>query len=199
MKTRDIWFASDHHMMHNNIIKFTDAKGDISRTRRGVPFSSIEDHDEYLIDQHNSVVKAQDKVYFLGDFCINQKGLKLAPRFNGSKRLVRGNHDIFNTAEYINAGFKEVYGVRVFTPKDLGGHFAVCSHVPLHPSSLYRWGYNVHGHTHANRVELTSGVYDPRYISVCMEQLDDYRPLHIDELISSLELKTKEERETGIG
>jgi hypothetical protein len=37
------------------------------------------------------------------------------------------------------------------------------------------------------RVELTPGVYDPRYISVCMEQLDDYRPLHIDELISSIE------------
>ena len=24
-------------------------------------------------------------------------------------------------------------------------------HIPLHPESLSRWGFNIHGHLHANR------------------------------------------------
>lgn len=180
---RDIWFCSDHHMMHNNILKFTDNEGKPIRPKGDGLFKDIDEHDQYLIDQHNSVVKQQDKVYFLGDFCINQKGLKLIPAFNGSKRLVRGNHDIFDTVEFMKRGFKEVYGVRVFTPKEMGGHFAVASHVPLHTSSLYRWGVNIHGHTHSNRVTLPDGSIDQRYLCVCMEQLKDYVPIHIDQVI----------------
>lgn len=187
---RDIWFASDHHMMHENILKFTTNEGLPLRPKGNGLFKDISEHDQYLIDQHNSVVKQQDKVYFLGDFCINQKGMKLISAFNGSKNLIDGNHDIFKTKEYLKAGFKERYGVRVFTPKEMGGHFLVASHVPLHVSSLYRWGTNIHGHTHSNRVTLPDGSIDERYICACMEQLKDYVPMHIDEVIAKItELK----------
>jgi calcineurin-like phosphoesterase family protein len=187
---RDIYFCSDHHVLHSNILKFTDKNGLPIRPKGDGLFSCIEEHDQYLIDQHNSVVKPQDKAYFLGDFCINQKGLKLIEAFNGSKRLIRGNHDIFHIKEYLSRGFKEVYGVRVFTPKEMGGHFAVASHVPLHTSSLHRFTVNIHGHTHSNVVTKDDGSVDKRYICVCMEQLNDYKPIHIDEIIAKItELK----------
>jgi calcineurin-like phosphoesterase family protein len=177
-KARDVWFSSDHHLGHRNILNFK--KSDESPLR---VFNSIEEHDDFLIQASNEVVKPEDKIYFLGDVCINNKFLHLVTKFNGSKRLVRGNHDIFKTVEYQKVGFTEIYGTRVFTPKETGGVFFVATHVPTHTSSLYRWTANVHGHTHSNNVML-DGEVDSRYICVCMEQLDNYRPVHLDEIVS---------------
>lgn len=179
---KDIWFSSDHHLGHSNIVKFTDSSGNPMR-----PFHSIEYHDEYLIEAHNSVVKPQDKVYFLGDFCLERKigkNSEKLSRFNGHKRLVRGNHDLLSSEDYLLLGFEEIYGVRVFTPKEVG-EFFVCSHVPVHPSSLYRWKNNVHGHTHSNLVmkETSPNIPDDRYISVCIEKLDNCKPRHLDEIL----------------
>ena len=188
--SRDIWFCSDHHMMHKNILNFKTNEGKPLRPKGDGLFKDIDEHDQYIIDRHNSVVKDGDKVYFLGDFCMSDKALKLVSLFKGNKVLIDGNHDIFKTHMYQKAGFRERYGVRVFTPKEMGGHFLVASHVPLHPATLYRWGVNIHGHTHSNRVTLEDGSIDERYICACMEQLNDYVPMHIDEIIAKItELK----------
>lgn len=114
---------------------------------------------------------------------MRQENLRLVRRLNGRKRLIRGNHDIFSTQVYVEAGFEEIYGVRVFTPREVGAFFCA-THVPVHTSALERWAVNVHGHTHSNRVTLPNHAVDPRYCCVCMEQLDDYKPVHVDEIIS---------------
>ncbi len=169
------YFASDHHMGHANILKFTTSDGKALRT-----FDSVDDMNEFIIKQHNSIVKPNDSVYFLGDFVINRRYLYLASRFNGKKTLIMGNHDIFDYDDYIKAGFKNLAAFRKFDK------FA-CTHIPVHEDSLGRWGVNVHGHTHSNKVmKMHNGIRtraaDPRYISVCMEQLDNYRPISEDEL-----------------
>ena len=56
------FLIADTHFGHNNIINFL--KPDGSKLRN---FLSIYDHDEYIIDKWNSVVKPEDKVYHLGD------------------------------------------------------------------------------------------------------------------------------------
>ena len=81
MKT---FFISDTHFCHTNILKYDNR-----------PFSSIEEHDENLIENWNSRVTNKDIVYHLGDFGFGQKD-KLQDIFNrlkGRKRLIRGNHD----------------------------------------------------------------------------------------------------------
>lgn len=163
----DIWFSSDLHFGHEKCC--TVFKRDDGTPLR--PFASGDEMNEALIERHNEVVKPQDKWYCLGDVAITQKNLPLVGRLNGSKRLVRGNHDIFPTKKYLEF-FKEVYGVRVLT--EFGG--LVLTHVPIHPSQLRRFKVNVHGHLHDKLLD------EPGYINVCVEQID-YRPIHIDEIL----------------
>jgi calcineurin-like phosphoesterase family protein len=102
--------------------------------------------DEEMVRRWNEVVKDGDKVYHLGDVVMMRSTLPTLARLNGTKRLVRGNHDIFKTKVYLQY-FKEIYGVRVL--EDM-----VLTHVPLHPESVtQRWRTNIHGHLHANVVQ----------------------------------------------
>ena len=170
---------SDHHLGHTNSWeKFKLEDGSPLR-----PFTSTEEMNETMIERHNAKVKQQDTVYFLGDVVINKKYLELVKRMNGSKILVRGNHDIFKDEEYREVGFEQLHGVRVFVDK------FILSHIPLHPDCVTeRFRVNVHGHLHANQVMSWQVidediVYkpDPRYLCVCVEQTD-YTPLHFDEV-----------------
>lgn len=166
----NIFVIADTHFGHRNILSFVDEDG---RLIRGSRFKSIEEHDEYMVRMWNETVRPEDHVYHLGDVVINRRSLNICRRLNGKKRLVRGNHDIFKTQEYLDVGFEEIYGVRVF-PK----HNLIFSHVPLHPKSLEsRAWLNIHGHLHSGKVKDASGkIEDPRYRCVSVEHTD-YKPV----------------------
>lgn len=169
----NIFFASDHHFGHEGMLRFTREDGSPLRV-----FTDTNHMNEYMIMQHNRVVGPKDKTYFLGDVCMSKKFLPLLHRMNGEKVLIRGNHDIENASLYLN-WFKDVRGVHQFDG-------IILSHIPLHPESITRWGANVHGHLHANRVRLPNQHIDERYQSVCMEQLEDYTPISLEEVKSKL-------------
>jgi calcineurin-like phosphoesterase family protein len=174
-----IFVASDHHFGHPNILNFKREDGSLIR---GAVFKNSHEHDEVIIAKHNAVVLPQDHVYFLGDVAINRRFLPLVTRMMGHKRLVRGNHDIARTKEYLDNGFDEIYGVRVFRPQDQQGKTGfILSHIPLHPRSVPKWARNVHGHTHANIVRDDNGHPDPRYICVSLEHTD-YAPVLLMDL-----------------
>lgn len=179
----NIFFISDLHLGHEKCCTTFKRKDGTSLR----PFANAQEMDEEIVWRWNEVVKDSDKVYNLGDVVINKKNLTTLHRLNGSKRLIRGNHDIFKTKDYAPY-FKEIYGVRVL--EDM-----VLSHVPLHPESVTeRWNVNVHGHLHANQVELRdrkgNPYPDPLYFNVSIEQID-YRPIELSELRQ----KIKERRE----
>lgn len=80
-----IWFSSDSHHRHANILKFTNR-----------PFETVDEMDQQLIVNWNSVVQETDEVWHLGDFAYRQAIGSLRPifdRLHGIKHLVRGNHD----------------------------------------------------------------------------------------------------------
>lgn len=172
----NLFFISDTHFGHANIINFKRNDGTPLR-----PFSSIQEHDEFIVEHWNRLVRPQDHIYHLGDVCVKSDQLGILKRCNGHKRLVRGNHDIFKTRMYMNY-FEEIYGVRIFVE-----HGFACSHIPLHPDSLNRrgWSVNVHGHTHANRVLLNEKP-DPRYIPISCEHTA-YMPVSLEEIKKLLE------------
>jgi calcineurin-like phosphoesterase family protein len=130
--------------------------------------------DEAMIQRWNDVVRPSDKVYHLGDVVINRKSLSTLARLNGDKVLIRGNHDIFRDDEY-REYFRELRAYHV-----LNG--MILSHIPVHEASLGRFGTNIHGHLHTNRVKKARGVdartgtvlysdeNDVRYHCVCVEQ-----------------------------
>lgn len=59
------------------------------------PFSSPQEMIDVMVLNHNKLVAPGDIVYMLGDVCYNKhpEFLEQVERFNGIKRLIRGNHD----------------------------------------------------------------------------------------------------------
>jgi len=83
-----IYFTSDHHFDHNNVIKYCDR-----------PYVSVQEMNEMLIKNWNDTVKPEDEVYYLGDFSLSFKPvLEVTHRLNGKKYLVPGNHDFCHTS-----------------------------------------------------------------------------------------------------
>lgn len=166
--SKEVFLVSDTHFSHKAMTIFTDADGKKVR-----PFESIEEMDETLVQNWNKVVRQHDKVYHLGDVVINRKALSIMDRLNGSKVLIKGNHDIFKIEEYLKY-FRDVRAYHVFDK-------FIMSHIPVHTSQLERFKANIHGHLHTNIVLDNEGNADPRYLSVCVEKIS-YTPVNISEI-----------------
>lgn len=79
-----IWFTSDEHYDHKNIIKYANR-----------PFRDVPHMREEMIARNNSVVGKDDIVWHLGDFSFQVKTVKeILPRLNGEHHLIAGNHDL---------------------------------------------------------------------------------------------------------
>src|ERR1041385_7153975 len=90
----DIWFISDHHFFHENILKFVGDDG----ARIRPEFATVDEMNWYMVDRWNSVVKPQDKVWHLGDvaFKTTERADEidhLLSQLHGHKRMLVGNHD----------------------------------------------------------------------------------------------------------
>jgi len=184
MKMPSVFLTSDTHFGHTNICKFTTADGAPVR-----PWDDPNEMDEALVANWNAVVKPNDKVYHLGDVVINKKALKTLGRLNGDKVLIRGNHDIFADELYLEH-FRSLRGYHVMNGM-------ILSHIPVHSESLGRFGVNIHGHLHTNRVKKARGVdaksgnvlysnqIDPRYHCVCVEQTN-FAPILFEDVIKKI-------------
>lgn len=171
----NIFFVADQHFHHKNILTF-------KRSDNGLPlrrFDDVDQMNEHMVEQHNSVVTDKDKVYFLGDVTMtrNAKGLEILGRLHGEKILVKGNHDLCTAHQYLKY-FKDIRGTHQFDGM-------ILSHIPIHVESLARWGCNVHGHLHSNEVKLYDPIIhqeipDPRYLCVSVEHLD-YMPISLED------------------
>lgn len=169
----ETYFISDTHFGHRNMLNF---KRDDGKPLR--PFIDVEDMDNTMIENWNSIVKPQDKVYHLGDVVMARSQLKTLAQLNGRKVLIKGNHDICKIQDYLNY-FEDVRAYKVYP-----NYGIICSHIPLHAGVFTsRWKVNVHGHLHANLVRSEQGFIDHRYVNISVEQID-YAPITFDELLS---------------
>ena len=82
---RNVWFTADTHFGHSKIIEFC------KKTR---PCAESE-MDDVLIDKWNSVVKDNDVIYVLGDFCWKRNADYYINQLNGNIKFIPGNHDIW--------------------------------------------------------------------------------------------------------
>ena len=164
------FLIGDTHFGHSNITKFLRSDG--SKLR---PWDNIKEHDEALMENWNSAVKPEDKIYHLGDlgFSNSTHLLRICSSLNGTKILIKGNHDQLKLSQYAQV-FKDV---RAYHTLDK----ILLAHIPVHPGSLGRWKGQIHGHLHANKVELSKHHPDPRYYNVSVEQIN-YTPIDFEEV-----------------
>ena len=156
--------TADPHFSHWGVCKFLRSDG-ITKLR---PWDDPRDMDEELVDRWNSVVNNADRVYLLGDVCFKKSHIHILGRLKGRIVLVKGNHDTLP----INSYLPYVDDIRACVVKK----GFILTHVPIHPDSLERWGVNIHGHLHANKLR------DKRYKCVSVEHTN-YTPITIEEAL----------------
>jgi calcineurin-like phosphoesterase family protein len=183
-----VFLVSDTHFGHAGVCRFTRNDG-VTKLR---PWDDAAEMDEAMVKAWNERVRPNDKVYHLGDVVMSRKSLAIMSRLNGDKVLIRGNHDIFKDEDY-REHFRELRAYHVMNGM-------ILSHIPVHVESLGRFGVNIHGHLHANRVKKIRGVnaktgeilysddIDPRYHCVCVEQTD-FAPILFEDVIKRIELE----------
>lgn len=143
-----IWFTSDLHFNHRNLLKLG----------LGRPFSSIEEHDETIINNWNKVVAKNDLVYILGDIslgCPREKLIEYFKRLNGAKHLIMGNHDRRRElAELLKLNLlqsiRDYYELKYKTPEGRDYKF-VLSHYPIlefNNAHRINWCIHLYGHIH---------------------------------------------------
>ena len=139
-----VYFCSDLHFGHKNIQKFRQ-------------FVLSQNHNEqFICNAWKNKVTKRDDVYVLGDVAFTMEAIDLFKDLPGRKFLIRGNHDLCDTAAYLKV-FTEVYGLLKYKEFWL-------SHAPIHPDEL-RGRVNLHGHVHY------ASIPDSRYFNCCVENL----------------------------
>lgn len=131
------FFTSDTHFGHNKILEFCKA--------RGVLWPTVEEHDEGLIDNWNSVVSPNDTVFHLGDFAFagRERIDEILDRLNGKIILIRGNHDKFKTIK--NANFNAIFESVIHR---MGKQRISMSHTPETVAFPAKTSFGLCGHIH---------------------------------------------------
>lgn len=114
------------HFGHANIIRLA-----------GRPFSSVEEMDDVMISNWNSVVSPRDTVYHLGDFAFRgAPAAEYERRLNGRIFKIGGNHD------------DDGWGVPYHEVR-LNRTRIVLMHYPIEEwNGWFRGAVHLHAHTH---------------------------------------------------
>ena len=165
-----IWFISDPHFDHYNIIEYADR-----------PFFSVSEMNSFIMHGWNSCVRSDDLVFFLGDMSFGRGSRRARwwlERLNGRKVYLKGSHDKGIRPTSILPSVILVADV-VILMTDLG---QVC--LVHEPSSIPTdWsGWAIHGHVH-NLHPHISPIHKRVNVSV---EVTGYRPCSLSEIRESI-------------
>jgi calcineurin-like phosphoesterase family protein len=156
------YFISDLHFGHGNCLAFDDR-----------PFTSIEAHDAFIIENWNETVGVDDDVYILGDISWynSTKTIEIFKQLNGRLHLIRGNHD---TTVLKNPELRKLF-VEITDYKELfidkSTSIVLCHYpIPCFKNHFYGW-YHLYGHVHTsfewNMMENTKRLMTELYDKQC--------------------------------
>ncbi len=168
-----IYFTSDLHFFHNNIIKHCNR-----------PFNNNEEMDKILLINWNSRVRDEDEIYILGDLTL--KGIakvnSLVPKLNGKKYLVRGNHDLFADKEELDSKLFE--WIKDYYELNYEGMKFTLSHYPFASwNERIRGAVHLHGHIHAKEEYNIKNAIDGHYCFDVGVDAHNFFPVSIEEII----------------
>lgn len=164
-----IFFTSDEHYGHSNIIKFCNR-----------PFADIAEMRERLIENHNARVTKGDLVYHLGDmFCRTlsfKEALSIMDRLNGQHYYIRGNHEeLIDNYPQLRERFVWVRDRHKLKFKDMP-HIVLDHYAGRVWDGSHNGSWQLYGHTHAvlrenDSLSFDVGVDAWKYFPVSLEQV----------------------------
>jgi len=146
----NIWFTSDNHHYHKNILKFCP------RTRKGKDHIEMT---ELMIAKWNDQVSLGDTVYCLGDFSFttSEKTSEILRRLNGAIYLIKGNHDNWLNAETA----KRFERVSDYMEHKIDGVDVCLFHYPIMEwNKMHRDSFMLYGHVHGKDMGIIGKAMD---------------------------------------
>lgn len=197
-KHGNIWFTSDFHLYHKNVVKFDnrpflDEFGEVD----------IEAMHETIITNWNNVVGKNDTVFYLGDLCFAtvEKAKAIVAKLNGKIHFIMGNHDKFEDIQKIDR-FESIndyvdltiLNVPNIENQHLSNRTPDQAHFCLMHYPIYSWNRKhhgsimAHGHCHGNlhHGEEADFYINRKVIDVGCN-LHDYTPLSFIEIMAKFE------------
>jgi calcineurin-like phosphoesterase family protein len=173
MDTNKIWFTSDHHFGHKNILEYTKR-----------PFANVDEMNAEMVKRWNEKVGKDDTVYHLGDFALMSAGKvkQLREQLNGKIYLITGNHessalDAASCFEWI----KDYYELTVEDPDaHKGQRFIVLFHYAMRVWNASHHGtWHLYGHSHGElpddetALSIDVGVDSHNFYPISYEELKE--------------------------
>lgn len=197
LKTKEkLWFTSDCHFGHRNVLKFCDR-----------PYKDEKEMGQAIINNWNSVVKPDEKIFCLGDFSWwdgRHEIKKIISKLNGEIFLVPGNHDRVRSFELCDPGKLHICSDVVYlyvrpAIQNTDSRFAtgcyevVLSHFPqlCYSHSDKKNVYNFFGHIHSLKGQPMVEFGEPiklrpgRQIDVGMDR-HDYTPVEFFQVLKEI-------------
>lgn len=156
-----IYFTSDMHLGHKNIIRLSNR-----------PFSSVEEMDDEIINRFNSRVGHGDVVYDLGDMFFKHPE-QYRERMRGTILRIKGSHDHDIKEPYMLViepdGLLDEYGNQI--PITLC-HYAMRSWAQSHYAAWHLYGHH-HGMLPPYGLSFDVGVDCWDFYPVSLEQVKE--------------------------
>ena len=167
-----IYFTSDLHFGHKNVIKYENR-----------PFEGVGEMNKVLIDNWNDTVTDKDEVYILGDFSFHgiEATQSIIRKLNGQKYLILGNHDHVckkSSVKEMFAWTKDYYTLKYNNVKFVLFHYPIASWDCKHHGSIH-----LYGHVHSNKDN-----YHPLLIELGKAynvgvDVNNYEPVSLEEVL----------------
>lgn len=182
------WFTSDLHLNHSKIIEYCNR-----------PFSSVEEMNESLINNWNSIVKPNDIVFCLGDIALGGSTAwnTLIPRLNGKIHLILGNHDVKNWKESYRNLFESVseqLTIEIDKKTFILTHFPLLCYHGTWGTEMNIW--NLIGHVHTLRSNNSGKDFErlqylfPTQYDVGVD-FNNYTPISFQEVKEKIDFQVK--------
>ena len=182
----NIWFTSDTHYGHKNIVRGCSDWSDLSVCR---DFESLKEHDQTLVKNINKVVGWNDILYHMGDWSFGGEDniWKFRRQINCQTiHLIGGNHDhhirrnkiLTTDSGLINAQdlfttYNELY------EKIIAGKYDVvfCHYALATWHKAKKGSWMLHGHSHGS---LKQSEF--KRLDVGIDCHPEFRPFHLEEV-----------------
>jgi len=172
-----LFFTSDTHFGHTNIIKYCDR-----------PFISSIEMNQELVKRWNEKISKDDIVFHLGDFALGLNSKDTAHilnSLNGKKYLIIGNHEKCALAkEYVKSLWEGIYDIAeiTITDEEIGEQRIFMCHYPMITwNGSHRGSWQLFGHVHGGLSNKGEIKHSPSQMDVGVD-CHNYAPLSYQEV-----------------